>query len=57
MMALAFNDVPTASDALTKASELDPKNVAYRYALGLAALAQGDLQRALELLKAMETNP
>jgi cytochrome c-type biogenesis protein CcmH/NrfG len=57
MMALALNDVPTASDALTKASELDPKNVAYRYALGLTALAQGDLQRAMELLKAMETNP
>jgi tetratricopeptide (TPR) repeat protein len=57
MMALALNDVPTASDALTKASELDPENVAYRYALGLTALAQGDLQRALELLKAMETNP
>jgi tetratricopeptide (TPR) repeat protein len=57
MMALALNDVPTASDALTKASELDPKKAAYRYALGLTALAQGDLQRALELLKAMETNP
>jgi len=57
MMALALNDVPTASDALTKASELDPKNVAYRYALGLATLAQGDLQQAMELLKAMETNP
>jgi hypothetical protein len=26
-------------------------------ALGLTALAQGDLQRAMELLKAMETNP
>jgi tetratricopeptide (TPR) repeat protein len=57
MMALALNDVPTASDALTKASELDPEKAAYRYALGLTALAQGDLQRALELLKAMETNP
>jgi tetratricopeptide (TPR) repeat protein len=56
MMALALNDVPTASDALTKASELDPKNVAYRYTLGLTALAQGNLQQALELLKAMETN-
>ena len=56
-MALALNDVSKASDALTKASELDPKNVAYRYALGLTALAQGDLQRAMELLKAMETNP
>jgi tetratricopeptide (TPR) repeat protein len=57
MMALALNDVPTASDALTKASKLDPEKAAYRYALGLTALAQGDLQRALELLKAMETNP
>jgi cytochrome c-type biogenesis protein CcmH/NrfG len=57
MMALALNDVPTASDALTKASELDPEKAAYRYALGLTALAQGDLQRAMELLKAMETNP
>jgi predicted Zn-dependent protease len=57
MMALAFNDVPTASDALTKAGELDPEKAAYRYALGLTALAQGDLQRAMELLKAMETNP
>lgn len=57
MMALALNDVSTASDALTKASELDPKKAAYRYALGLTALAQGDLQRAMELLKAMETNP
>jgi len=46
MMALALNDVPTASDALTKASELDPEKAAYRYALGLTALAQGDLQRA-----------
>jgi Flp pilus assembly protein TadD len=57
MMALALNDVPTASDALTKARKLDPKKAAYRYALGLTALAQGDLQRAMELLKAMETNP
>jgi tetratricopeptide (TPR) repeat protein len=57
MMALALNDVPTASDALTKASELDPEKAAYRYALGLTALAQGDLQWAMELLKAMETNP
>jgi len=56
-MALALNDVPTASEAFTKATELDPKNVAYRYALGLVALAQGDFQRAIELLKAMETNP
>ena len=57
IMALALNDVPTASEAFTKATELDPKNVAYRYALGLVALAQGDFQRAIELLKAMETNP
>ncbi len=54
MMALALNDVATASEALTKACELDPKNVAYRYALGLTALAQGKLQQAVELLRAME---
>ena len=55
MMALALNDVTTASEALSKACELKPKNPAYYYTLGLVALAQGDLQRALELLKATET--
>jgi cytochrome c-type biogenesis protein CcmH/NrfG len=57
IMALALNNVPTASEAFTKACELDPKNVAYRYTLGLVALAQGDFQRAIKLLKAMETDP
>jgi len=57
MMALALNDVQTASEALTKASELDPKNVAYRYAFGLVVLAQSKLQQAVELLRAMEAEP
>jgi len=42
------------TEALFKACKLDPKNVAYRYALGLVALAQGDFQRATGLLKAGE---
>jgi len=53
--AIMETDVTTASEALSKACELKPKNPAYYYTLGLVALAQGDLQRALELLKATET--